>query len=228
MLQVLHDPVMDVLNADFFADFFCLAADRLEEKRHALCALDGAIGDGDHGSSMAGGFAAITRALRQQNPTSAAEVMRIAAQAFLSEVGATVGPLYASGFLEAGRRLQGAEPLGPGQFGLFLAGCAEGIQQRGQAAPGDKTMLDVWLPAAQAAQRAASAGAGPAEIARLTAATARSACENTAALISLRGRAARLQDRSIGHIDPGAASGAVVIEALCDTVLSRLRHAGST
>lgn len=223
MRAVFHDAVMEHLDAAFFRDFFRLASSRLEDNRQAFCALDGAIGDGDHGSSMAGGFAAIEQAMRTEDPRLPADALRLASKAFLAEVGATVGPLYASGFLEAARRLQAHDPLPLSSIWVVLSGCAEGIRARGQAVAGDKTMLDVWIPAAQAAQRAESSGSSAAEIAALTDAAARAACENTAAMMAVRGRAARLQERSIGHIDPGAASAAVVIGALCDTVMARSR-----
>lgn len=203
---------MKHLDAPFLIDFFRLAGHRLDGAREMLCVLDGAIGDGDHGSSMAGGFGAINDALRVADQPDPASVMRIAAQAFLAEVGATVGPLYATGFLEAGKRLQG-DPLPLSDLGVVLSGIADGIRRRGKADPGDKTMLDVWLPAAQTAQRA---GPEVADLAQAVAATARSAADATRSMIAARGRAARLQDRTIGHLDPGAASAAIVIGALCD------------
>lgn len=218
MLKVLHSAGMERLDAPFLIDFFRLAGHRLDEARAMLCVLDGAIGDGDHGSSMAGGFGAINDALRQTEQPDPASVLRIAAQAFLAEVGATVGPLYATGFLEAAKRLQG-DPLPLSDLGVVLSGIADGIRRRGQAEPGDKTMLDVWLPAAQAAQRA---GPVVADIATAVAATIRSASDGTRSMIAVRGRAARLQERTIGHLDPGAASAAIVIGALCDAARARV------
>ncbi|MCC5954589.1 MAG: dihydroxyacetone kinase subunit L [Natronohydrobacter sp.] len=220
-VESANHSAMTGIDAPFIADMFRLATVRLEGKRQALCQLDGEIGDGDHGISMANGFAAIDRMLRKRGPAAPPELMRLAAQAFLGEVGATVGPLYASAFLEAATCLEKNAPLTLDQLGLMLSACAEGIRKRGQAQPGDKTMLDVWLPASQAAQRAARAGLPASDIARQTCDAARNACAETAALMSARGRAARLQERSIGHLDPGAVSSVEVICAICDTVLER-------
>ncbi|MGY6549148.1 MAG: dihydroxyacetone kinase subunit DhaL [Roseinatronobacter sp.] len=218
MLQVVQFPRMDMIDAAFLTDVFHRASARLDAQRAYLCELDGAIGDGDHGSSMAGGFAAIGRALRERKPASPADALRCAAQAFLTETGATVGPLYASAFLEAARQLDASPPLPMTETGVLLAACADGLRARGKAAPGDKTMLDVWWPAAQAATRAHREGAALARMADVIEATARAACRETAALISVRGRAARLQERSIGHVDPGAASSVEIIAAICDTL----------
>ncbi len=218
MLSVLHCKTMQQLDAPFLIDFFHLAGLRLDEAREMLCVLDGAIGDGDHGSSMAGGFAAINDALRLSAQADPASVMRIAAQAFLAEVGATVGPLYATGLLEAGKRLQGKR-LQLCELDLVLSGIADGIRRRGQADPGDKTMLDVWHSAALSAQRA---GPDIAELAQAVDATARQAADSTRGMMAARGRAARLQERTIGHLDPGAASAAIVIGALCDAAKARV------
>ncbi len=212
---------MDRIDADFVADALRRAAARLDAQRGWLCALDGEIGDGDHGTSMANGFDAIARALTATPPARTAEALRLAARAFLAEVGATAGPLYASAFLEAAARLNGPQDLPLDRLGELLAALAAGIARRGKAQPGDKTMLDVWLPAAQAAQRAARDGAELARIAADTRAAAAAARDETASLMAVRGRAARLQERSIGHLDPGAASGAEIIFALCDAVTDR-------
>ncbi len=212
---------MAQIDKHFFADVFHLATARLEDSRQMLCRLDGEIGDGDHGTSMANGFAAIDRVLRGHPDAEPPEMLRLAAQAFLAEVGATVGPLYASAFLEVAALLDARGPLPLREFGAVLSACATGIAQRGKAQPGDKTMLDVWLPAAQAAHRAARDDLPPARMATLTRNAAETARDETAALMSTRGRAARLQERSIGHLDPGAVSSAVIIGAICDIVAER-------
>ncbi len=201
-----------LIDSAYVVRFFRLAADRLEEARQHLCALDGEVGDGDHGTSMANGFAAIAARLRAVGaddlPPDA--VLREAAQAFLAEVGATVGPLYASALLSAARRLaQG--PLDARDLALLLGDIADGIAQRGRSGPGDKTMIDAWRPAVQAAEEVAARGAGAPDIAQAAAAAARKGAEATATMIASRGRAARLKERALGHVDPGAASAAILI-----------------
>lgn len=197
---------MDKIDAPALFAFFRGASARLDADRHQLCALDGEIGDGDHGTSMANGFAAIERLLRARDPgaTPPADLLREAAMAFIGEVGATVGPLYASALLELAKVFTGpALPLSD-----VLTAIADGIAARGGAKPGDKTMLDVWSPAARAAASAGTAGAA------LDA--ARQGAEATVAMMAGRGRAARLKERSLGHMDPGAASALILVEVLVD------------
>ena len=211
---------MDQIDTAFLARFFQAAAARLEAERDALCSLDGAIGDGDHGISMANGFAAVATLVRggQRLQESPADLMRAAAAAFIGEVGATVGPLYATAMLDAAEMFdtRGSVPLS--QAHLFLAALANGIARRGQAGPGDKTMLDAWLPAVQTAQSQGEAGKPPAEALWAAVEAARRGATATATMIASRGRAARLQARSLGHRDPGAVSATLILEAFAETV----------
>jgi dihydroxyacetone kinase-like protein len=214
-----HQKAMSLIDTDFLARFFQNAAARLDAHRDELCHLDGEIGDGDHGSSMANGFAAVAALVRggRHLPDDPAALMREAAAAFLGDVGATVGPLYATAMLDAAGTLD-AGPLPFDRAPEFLAAMAGGIARRGKAETGDKTMLDAWLPAVRAAELALRGGAGPAEAAWRAAASARAGAEATATMIASRGRAARLKERSLGHRDPGAVSAALILEAFAEAV----------
>lgn len=202
----------ELIDSAFLMEFFRLAEARLEDNRQHLCVLDGEIGDGDHGTSMANGFAAINRRLRSLNDTveSPASLMREAASAFLSEVGATVGPLYASGFLDAARYLDGGSRA-QSELGGLIAAIAQGIAVRGKAQVGDKTMLDAWIPAGQAAIEASAAEVSPRRIAVAAATAAARGAEGTLSLVAALGRAARLHERSLGHLDPGAVSASILV-----------------
>lgn len=203
---------MDTIDTDYLFAYFRHAAQELEAQRGMLCALDGEIGDGDHGTSMANGFAAIHRKLTELGRTSPApaDIMREAASAFIAEVGATVGPLYATGFLEAAKLLDKG-PLATADLGQLIGCIAEGIARRGKARLGDKTMLDVWLPAGQAAEKARAEGLDATAVADAAAHTAEQAARGTKSMIANCGRAARLKERSLGHLDPGATSAACLI-----------------
>ena len=161
---------------------------------------------------MANGFAAVHRKLSERGTkgVTPADLMREAASAFIAEVGATVGPLYATGFLEAAKRLdQGT--LATSELGQFIGRIADGTARRGKAGLGDKTMLDVWLPTAQAANRASSAGQSAAGVAQAAAQAACQAAEGTKSMIANCARAARLKERTVGHLDPGATSAALLV-----------------
>ena len=211
---------MAELDSDFIARFFRDAAARLEDRRDELCQLDGRVGDGDHGTSMANGFAALSDLVRgsSSHPRNPVPLLREAADRFLSHVGATVGPLYATALLDTAQAMQKDAPWEVREFPRFMASLARGIARRGKASPGDKTMLDAWLPATRAAEASIARGASPSEAARLASQAAAEGARATASMIASRGRAARLKERSIGHQDPGAVSAAIIIDALAATV----------
>ncbi len=193
-------------------------AERIEVEKDRLCALDGVIGDADHGIAMALGFAAARDALAGLNAETAdpTTVFNTAAKSFLNAVGASSGPLYATAFMRAAAAVKGKPTLTDGDFVVAFQSMAKGIQDRGKADRGEKTMIDAWIPAADAAgEHFATSGAlSKALDAAVDAATA--GAESTKAMIASKGRAERLGERSLGHIDPGAASAVILIEAMRD------------
>jgi len=195
-------------------DLFRLIALRLSEARRELGALDGAIGDADHGNAMAEGFAAVVQATSAEDVRAPSEIMAIAGRSFLSAVGATTGPLYASAMLAAAKQIEGKTALSAADVSGLVPAFAEGIAKRGKARPGDKTMMDAWAPAARAVNEAAKAGLSAVDQLRRAEAAATEGREATRAMIAAVGRAARLGARSLGHVDPGAASTVIIIAAL--------------
>lgn len=222
---------MGAISAEDFVDIIRVVAARIDEAREALGELDGAIGDADHGASMAKGFAAVVHATREaaDGGTGAADLLPIAARSFLNAVGATTGPLYASAFLAAGQAVARRPVLDDGDLVAILAAMADGIAVRGKAQPGDKTMVDAWGPAARAALAARETGRPLVETLAAAARAAAEGRDSTRAMVASKGRAARLGERGLGHVDPGAASAVIVIEAFRDgaeAVLSRRKERG--
>ena len=205
---------MDQITSTHITDIFRLIALRLSEARAELGALDGAIGDADHGNSMAEGFAAVVRATSARSDATPAELFMLAARSFHSAVGATTGPLYASAMMAAGRDLEGKVALEATDIVRLVPSFARGIAERGKAQAGDKTMMDAWGPAARAAVEALNAGLIARHCMARAEAAAREGCDSTRAMVASVGRAARLGARSLGHVDPGAASAAIIIAAL--------------
>ncbi len=192
------------------------AADAMDAARDELCALDGEIGDADHGVAMAGGFGAIRAALEGLVGASPAEVLNAAAKAFLGAVGASSGPLYATAFMRAGAAVKDKDVLGDEEAPALVAAMAEGIAHRGKAERGDKTMLDAWGPASDAALEVA--GQPAAAVFQTAARAAESGAEATSGMHARLGRAARLGARSLGHKDPGAASAAILLRAMAESL----------
>lgn len=196
---------MEFTAEDLKALFGALAA-RMRAERDALCALDGVIGDADHGIAMELGMTAAAEAVAVMSGATLQDLFNAAAKTFLNAVGASSGPLYATAFLRAGKAAGPRAAMPRSEGALIIAAMAEGIAQRGKAEPGQKTMLDAWAPAAAAAR----SGATMAEIA----AAAEAGAASTAGMIASLGRAARLGERSRGHCDPGAVSAAMIVRGI--------------
>ena len=188
-----------------------LAAD-VAEQRDYLVDLDRAIGDGDHGENMDRGFKAAVEALGQAEPGSVAEVLKTVAKTLMSTVGGAAGPLYGTAFLRASKAAGDGELDGAGAAAV-IAGALEGIQARGKATTGEKTMVDAWTPALEAARAAAESGSDPAAVLEAAATAAEAGAAATEPLRATKGRASYLGERSIGHLDPGAVSTSLILRA---------------
>lgn len=189
-------------------------ADAAAEHREELIDLDRAIGDADHGANIDRGFRAVREALGEASPRSVDEVLKTAAKTLISTVGGASGPLLGTAFLRASKEAKsvGAELGGVEVAALIEAGLA-GIQSRGHAEEGEKTMVDTWAPAARAAREAAEQGADPTAVLQAAAQAAAAGAEATIPLKATKGRASYLGERSVGHKDPGAASSAYFLAA---------------
>jgi dihydroxyacetone kinase len=189
-------------------------AEAIFAARDQLCVLDGVIGDGDHGITMEIGWKAVLDALSMSDPdTPVTETCNRIAEAFLSAVGASAGPLYASGFKAAGQAVSDRLNLDAMSLARWLDGLAQGIATRGKTQLGEKTMLDAWRPAADAALKQARTGASTHACLRAASAAARTGSEATAQMHSTKGRSKKLGARVLGHIDPGAESAAILVAA---------------
>lgn len=189
-----------------------LAAADIAEQRDYLVDLDRAIGDGDHGENMDRGFKAAVEALGQAQPASVAEVLKTVAKTLMSTVGGAAGPLYGTAFLRASKAAGDGELDGAG-VAAVIAGALDGIQARGKATTGEKTMVDAWTPALEAARAAAESGSGPAAVLEAAATAAESGAAATEPMRATKGRASYLGERSIGHLDPGAVSTSLILRA---------------
>lgn len=189
-----------------------LAAADIAEQRDYLVDLDRAIGDGDHGENMDRGFKAALEALGQAQPGSVAGVLKTVAKTLMSTVGGAAGPLYGTAFLRASKAAGDGELDDAGAAAL-IAGALEGIQARGKATTGEKTMVDAWTPALEAARAATDSGGGAATVFEAAAAAAEDGAAATEPMRATKGRASYLGERSIGHLDPGAVSTSLILRA---------------
>jgi dihydroxyacetone kinase-like protein len=190
-------------------------ANVIEANKDYLCALDSEVGDGDHGVSMTIGMRTARKALHAlQNPTPESAFHAVS-EAFADEVGAASGVLYETAFEAAAKAAAGKPTLNTaGDWAALYEAIAAEMQAIGKAQLGDKTMLDAWLPAAQALREAANSGANLQDGMSNATAAAWAGVENTRDLIPKRGRAARLGARARGHQDAGATSAWLMIKTL--------------
>ena len=189
-----------------------LAAADVAAQRDYLVDLDRAIGDGDHGENMDRGFKAAVEALGQAEPASVAEVLKTVAKTLMSTVGGAAGPLYGTAFLRASKAAGDGE-LDAAGVAAIIEGALGGIQARGKATTGEKTMVDAWTPALDAARAAAESGADAVATLQAAATAAEAGAAATEPLRATKGRASYLGERSIGHLDPGAVSTSLILRA---------------
>jgi dihydroxyacetone kinase-like protein len=186
------------------------------ENRQYLTDLDSAVGDGDFGISMDRGFTAVQAELAAHPPADLRAVFQNVASVLIKTMGGSSGPLLGTFFLRAGATCADKSELAPADVvALFQAG-VEGLQQRGKAEPGDKTMLDAWLPALDAMRRALDDGSGLAEILDRGRAAAEAGMRATISMQARKGRASYLGERSIGHQDAGATGSYLLLKAAAD------------
>jgi len=194
-------------------------ADRVTEQKDWLTELDAAIGDADHGINMARGMSAVAGDLPDQ-PADLAALFKRTGMKLVSTVGGASGPLYGTFFLRMGAAAGDATSIdGLGLAAALRAGC-EGIKARGKAELGEKTMLDAMMPALDALDEALGAGQSPAEAMKIAAEAAATGREATIPMLATKGRASYLGERSIGHLDPGAASSTLLFETLAAAMVS--------
>jgi dihydroxyacetone kinase-like protein len=187
------------------------------ENRQRLTDLDSAIGDGDFGISLDRGFTAVQAEVTANPPPDIRAVFQNTATVLIKTMGGSSGPLLGTFFLRAGTASAGKSELAPADVvTLFQAG-VEGLQQRGKAAPGDKTMMDAWLPAVDAMRSALEAGSRLTDILDRGAAAAEAGMRATITMQARKGRGSYLGERSIGHQDPGATATYLLLKAAAET-----------
>ncbi|MGH6861384.1 MAG: dihydroxyacetone kinase subunit DhaL [Phyllobacterium sp.] len=197
---------------------FQLVSIAIDAKKDHLSDLDGAVGDADHGITMSLGFAAVNAELAKLDLGNVlpSDIFTTAASAFLDAVGASTGPLYATAFRRAAQALRQDESLSPAGQARIVEAMMTGIKERGKGQRGDKTMLDAWIPAAEAAAKAQADSLDVSDMWSAIVHAAQTGANATRSMVATRGRAARLGERSLGHVDPGAASAAIILRAMND------------
>lgn len=182
--------------------------ERVQENKQLLSDLDQAIGDGDHGINMARGLGELKKAFKEKDPADLKDVFKTAGMTMVSKVGGASGPLYGTAFLNMSKAVDADTIDAVGLTKVIEAGL-EGIEKRGKSHAGEKTMIDVWEPVVHALHQE-----------DLTDDVVDAALQKTKDLKATKGRASYLGERSIGHLDPGAYSSALLFHAMLQTEVS--------
>lgn len=179
---------------------FYLFHEKIEQQKNQLSELDQAIGDGDHGNNMSRGMTAVIQGIEEKQPETVPELFKVAAMNLISKVGGASGPLYGTAMLQMSKASQTTEDA----CQILTEGLA-GIKNRGKSSEDEKTMIDLWFPAIEKIQQG-----------ELTKEDLVAFVERTKDMEAKKGRASYLGERSIGHIDPGAASSQLLFESFME------------
>ncbi|MEX1018310.1 MAG: dihydroxyacetone kinase subunit DhaL [Litorilinea sp.] len=223
-----------------FRRWLILYAQLIAEAETRLTELDAAIGDADHGINMQRGMTRVHRRMEALAPPATNPVndrgaesapspaegageaeqiadigtlLRHAAMTLISSVGGAAGPLYGAFFLWAAKSVGAVHTADLNQLAIMLRSGLDGVQQRGKAQPGEKTMIDTLAPAIDALEKACAQGLSLDAALAQAVSAAEAGMESTVAMQAHKGRASYLGPRSIGHPDPGAASAFLLVRA---------------
>lgn len=204
--------------AGWLAQVIESAAGVLAENAEALMALDTAIGDGDHCPNLRRGLAALQQQAEKLAALPAPAALQQAGMTLVTTVGGAAGPLYGSLLIGMGKAADAAAPLDLAALARMVSAGVAAVKARGKADVGEKTMLDVLVPVEQALHAAAAAGEAAEQAAQRVRQAAEQGLESTRMMRATKGRASFLGERSIGHLDPGAMSSCLLVQACCAVV----------
>ncbi|MDP3743117.1 MAG: dihydroxyacetone kinase subunit DhaL [Methylotenera sp.] len=194
-------------------------SDSILSHESALESLDRAIGDGDHYINMKRGAGAIVGMQAELESLSPDAALNKIGLKLLSTIGGASGPLLASFFMGMSKVIKDSGDESVSTYAAAFAAGVDLIRQRGKADIGEKTMLDVLIPVAHQFTALAASNTNVKTISVALIQTAEQGMLATKDLIATKGRAAGLGERAIGHIDPGAKSCQLMINAVCDLIV---------
>lgn len=213
------------LSTDQFKQIMHRIGERVEEEKDRLSELDRVIGDGDHGISMAIGWKSIRDRLQEVGDIqSIGDILKEMSGTFLNTVGASIGPLYGMAFMRASVAAGNKTELNDAELVQLWSAAVGGIRQIGKAEQGDKTMLDTWIPIVESMETAVARREDWPDVFQQAVEAGEEGMLSTREMRSKRGRSGRLGDRSIGSIDPGAASAQLIFSTFVECYQEMLRR----
>jgi dihydroxyacetone kinase-like protein len=189
-------------------------ATQVISNKDTLSDADRVIGDGDHGVAMARGFEAVERRLSDSDFGDLQSLFDAVGMALLTSIGGASGVVFGTWFRNGARELAGSSSFDTQAIRLLLRGGLKGVQERGKAQAGDKTMVDVLIPAVEAIETYTGEDVRTALSAVMGA--AEEGMSRTKDMVATKGKAKSLGDRSRGFPDPGAISTYLILKAMHD------------
>jgi len=198
-------------------DIFIKISDVIIENKKYLTKLDSAIGDGDHGINMSRGFKKVKEKLSSNNYENNSDLVKTVAMTLISTIGGAAGPLYGTAFLNVSKVIPDSD------FDIDSAieigeSAVNGIQKRGKAEQGEKTMLDAIMPSVESLRESKEKGLELKDALEECKKTAEEGMNATMPMQATKGRASYLGERSKGHQDPGATSSYLIIKTVVDEI----------
>lgn len=212
---------MNALTATDLVDFLRVLAEEMPAHQDELRALDARIGDGDLGVTIALGMKGIGDGLAELEGARPGMVLARSGMNFNRAAASTFGAIFATALMSAGKQLGDRETIGVEDLPAMLQAAASGVSARGGARPGEKTILDVLLPMAEAMKAEAAAGSDLAAAAARMAEVCREALEATRPMEAKHGRGGWLKEKSIGLPDPGSTAICLMVERFARFVAER-------
>ncbi len=189
----------------------------IQEKKQYLSDIDGAIGDGDHGINMNKGFTLCREALDKE-PGGFSYGLQTLGKILMLKIGGSMGPLYGKFFIALGKSLDGKDTLTADDFGAALKAALEGIRTVSQAEVGDKTLMDVLIPAVAAYEKTLTETQNFTTALDAMSKAAIEGRDSTVDMVAKIGRSSRLGERSRGVMDAGSASCCLILETMATSI----------
>jgi len=204
----------EIKQADIETAIRSVAATALKNEQY-FCELDSFAGDADFGVSLASGFRVVEQDWKDLDRSSIGAFLLKISMIITKNVGGCSGPIWGTGFMRAGALSKDRTSITLEDLDKMLTAAIEGIQKRGGAQLGDKTLLDSVIPIRDIVRDGAAKDTDPLDVLRQATQTANDAIERTKPWVAKRGRQQFTGDRSANTPDPGIVAIATMLNDIC-------------
>jgi phosphoenolpyruvate---glycerone phosphotransferase subunit DhaL len=211
-----------LLGKAYFTRVIVDMAAMAERERDYLAQLDSPIGDGDHGINLSIGFREVTKKLPEWESENLTSLFKKVGMTLLGKVGGAAGPLYGGFFMKFGEAANNKDEVTFDELALMFKSGVELVESRGKAVIADKTMVDTLRPFVDSLLVAVEENIEPLAAFEHCLQIAEKGRDSTIPLIAKKGRAVRLGERAIGHLDPGSASSYMILNIFFDNLKKEL------